>query len=92
MTSLRTALSASLIAIALSTDWELVASRGGVPVETMCAKSEASCQAAVGAIRRGWFAADLAGAEVACRQHAGCFTEQSNCIDGFNCGASEPRQ
>lgn len=92
MTRLATALSASLIAIALSTDWELVASRGGVPIETMCAKSEASCQAAVGAIRRRVFAPELADAALVCEARPGCFTEQSNCIDGFNCGASEPRQ
>ena len=68
-----------------SADFELVARRDGHVVETMCAKSEAACEAAVDAIRKGWFAPMRRNDDLACERRDGCFSDRSLCIEGYSC-------
>lgn len=67
-------------------DFELVATRDGREVERICAKTQTACETAKTAIWAGWIAPELRDDELNCRPApAGCFSERSNCIAGFNC-------
>ena len=73
-----------LVAAASGTgDYELVT----VPPapEPICAKSLATCQAAMDAVRDLGLFAELGIAEMRCVPHPGCFPERSNCIKGYSC-------
>lgn len=67
-----------------STDWELVApTQPDLP--PICAKSEADCRLAVEAIRTGRW--PIEKGYVLCQPAPGCFSPESECIAGFNCGS-----
>lgn len=72
------------MAFAAATDWQIIASDHGRVVEKICAKSRETCEAAVEAHRRNWFAPDLAGSELVCQPQPGCFSAESEVISGFN--------
>ena len=68
-------------ALAAATDWAITI-QGAQPI---CAKSQDTCEAAIGAIHRGWWGDDLRGLPLECKPHPGCFSDESGCIEGYNC-------
>lgn len=71
------------LAAALAVDFELVTEPPSDP--PICAKSLATCEMAIAAIHREWWAPDLRHAVLRCEARAGCFTASSLCIPRFNC-------
>jgi hypothetical protein len=69
----------------MAADWDLVTSTG----EHACAKSERVCEMAIIAVQRGWWASEWRDAVLRCEPRDPCFAERSNCIAGYNCGASQ---
>lgn len=70
------------VVLAAATDYELVAP-AQPELPPICAKSEAVCWLAVEAIRdRRW---PIEPGYVLCRPRPGCFSAESECIDGYNC-------
>ena len=69
-------------AAAGSGDYELVT----VPPasKAICAKSLATCDAAIGAVRDFGLFADLRIVEMICVRHPNCFPDRAGYIDGFN--------
>jgi hypothetical protein len=76
------ALFAVAVVLAGAADWELVVNPPAP--EPICAKSEATCEAAVRAVREFGLFADLGIVEMRCLPHPGCFPQESNFIRGFN--------
>lgn len=66
---------------AASTDWDLVTSAG----EHACATSRDTCEAAIAAVQRGWFALDWRDLALRCKARPGCFSARSECIRGHSC-------
>lgn len=61
-------------------DWEIL----GTP-EKICAKTRESCEMAIEATRDGRVFRDLRAYPMRCAPAPGCFSEDSNCIAGYNC-------
>ena len=73
------------MALAAASDWALVAP-AHPELPPICAKSQATCEAAARAIREG-----VIGWEpvyTTCRPAPGCFSPESECIAGYNCGGA----
>jgi hypothetical protein len=83
--SLRAAAVTLPLVLTGAADWELVVKPPAL--EAICAKSEETCRAAIGAVRAFGLFADLGIVEMRCIPHPNCFPEASNCIAGYNCGA-----
>lgn len=64
--------------LAGAADWGLV-SRDTV----ICAKSRETCETALEAVRRGWLRDWPPDAR--CVAMPGCFSDESECIAGYNC-------
>lgn len=81
---MRRALWGALLAAAVAGqgDYQLVVPSTG---EMMCAKSQETCILAKEAIFKGWLLEIPRGTRARCDPHPQCFSEQSNCIAGFNC-------
>ena len=79
------AIFALALVLAATSDWELVApSDPSLP--RICAKSEATCAAAVDAIQADPPRWPIERAYVLCRPAPGCFSPASECIAAYNCG------
>lgn len=72
------------VVLIAASDWQLVApARPELP--PICATSEATCRLAVEAIRDGRW--PIEPGYVLCRPAPGCFSPESECIAGLNCGS-----
>ena len=80
---------AAAFVLAGATDWGLVISETGPTDSVICAKTQESCELAREAIRKGWLNRGGDGiprdTTTVCRPTPECFSEESNCIAGFNC-------
>lgn len=83
-----------LIPIALAISFVTLAAAAGTgdyvlvtPTERICAKDIESCELAREAIRKGWLQWAAPTANIWCEAMPGgrCFSDESNCIAGYNC-------
>lgn len=74
---------AAFVVLAAASDWELRTDEAA-PYDRACAKSQETCELARTAAIRGWLQGVRPGAVMACVPHPGCFSYESETIEGYN--------